>query len=413
MRVAWTIVGLGAVAVVVLLLAPVGGGTGPTTPSLADRPGPEATVPVLEASQRATLLGASEPPPSTAPLAPATSSGPTTTALAGPVLVPVPRSAPALSAPELVEILYRGQLGRLAPDEIVVEPAADPPAALADGVAPLTGLPVDPSLLDRPAILVKIDNSPRARPQAGLVEADLVYEQLVEGGTTRFAAVLHSADAPVGPVRSFRSTDIGLLSPLGEPMLSWSGANAVFAELLRRQPVIDRGTAHAQYWRDGTRGAPHNLMTDTTALREGTVGAPPPPHFVFRSGDEAVGGTERPTVDVRLGNSTVSWRWNGVQWERWTGSIPHSTTVGPVITTDNVVLQRVRYLPSGLEDAAGSSVPEAELVGTGSATILTAGRAVEATWTRSTLGSVTTFTDAEGRHVGLTPGRTWVVLVEG
>ncbi len=405
----WTIVGLRAVAVVVLLLAPVGGVTAPTGSSLAEVVAPEARVPLLEASRRAELLGAEEPVAATVVTAPEVS---TTTAAGGPVLVPVPRSAPALSAPELVEVLYRGRLGRLDPDEVVVAAAAEPPPPSPPGVAPLTGLAADPALIERPALVVKIDNSPRARPQAGLIEADVVYEEIVEGGTTRFAAVLHSTDAAVGPVRSFRSTDIGILAPLGEPLLSWSGANAVFAELLRRQPVVDRGTSQAPYWRDRSRRAPHDLMSDTTSLRGDTIGVPPPPAFVFRTADQVVGGVEVRSSEVRAGTTNLSWRWNGVQWERWIGSSPHATTVGPVITADNVIVQRVAYVPSGLVDGAGSAVPEAELVGTGSATILTAGHAIDATWTRPTLRSVTTFTDAGGEHVALTPGRTWVLLVE-
>ena len=412
MRVAWTIVGLGAVAVGTLLLAPNGTVAGSSLDGAEGVPSAPTSIPLLEASRRAELLGADAPPTTTTPapaLAPPTVA---TTAPAGPVLVPQPRSAPPLSAPELFEALYVGPMGRRGLDEVVVAAATGPPPPVPEGVAPLTGVAAAPELLARPAVVVKIDNSPRARPQAGLLEADLVYEELGEGGTSRFAAVLHSTDAAVGPVRSFRSTDIGLVTSLERPLLSWSGANAVFAELLRRQPVVDRGTSQAPYWRDRSRRAPHDLMTDTPSLRGDITGAGPPPHFVYRSPDDPVAGVEQERVDVRIGNQTISWRWNGVQWERWLGSSPHPSTVGPVLTTDIAVLQRAAYLPSGLVDGAGSVVPEAELLGTGTATILTAGRVQEATWTRPTLRSVTTFTDVEGEHVALTPGRTWVVLVD-
>src|SRR5262249_6912092 len=53
----------------------------------------------------------------------------------------------------------------------------------------LTGLPVDdPATQNRPALVVKIDNHPEARPQTGLNQADVVYEEMVEG-ITRFFAV--------------------------------------------------------------------------------------------------------------------------------------------------------------------------------------------------------------------------------
>ena len=77
---------------------------------------------------------------------------------------------------------------------------------------PLTGMPItDPALAARPALVVKIDNHPDARPQSGLNQADIVFELLVEG-ITRYALVFGSTlPTTVGPVRSARSSDIDLL----------------------------------------------------------------------------------------------------------------------------------------------------------------------------------------------------------
>src|SRR2546430_1166289 len=93
---------------------------------------------------------------------------------------------------------------------IVTTTSAPPP------VYPLTGLvATDPGNLKRPALVVKIDNADGsgsgnvARPQIGLNQADIVYEEMVEGSVTRLAAVFHSMDSdPVGPVRSARTTDV-------------------------------------------------------------------------------------------------------------------------------------------------------------------------------------------------------------
>ena len=75
---------------------------------------------------------------------------------------------------------------------------------------PLTGLPAadNPANMARGAISVKIDNVAAARPQSGIDPADLVYEELAEGGLTRFVVVFQSTDAPeIGPVRSARPSD--------------------------------------------------------------------------------------------------------------------------------------------------------------------------------------------------------------
>ena len=95
-------------------------------------------------------------------------------------------------------------------------------------VAPLTGLPVkNPKVLTRPALVVKIDNHKEARPQAGLNQADIVYEEIVEAQITRFFTIFHSLDAsPVGPIRSARTTDVNLLNQLNRPLFTWSVRNA-------------------------------------------------------------------------------------------------------------------------------------------------------------------------------------------
>src|SRR6266487_4150351 len=75
--------------------------------------------------------------------------------------------------------------------------------------SPLTGLPSGgATAAGRPALSVKIDNIPAARPQAGLNTADVVVEQPVEGGLTRLFATWQSKDADqIGPIRSARPVD--------------------------------------------------------------------------------------------------------------------------------------------------------------------------------------------------------------
>src|SRR5690606_17075522 len=75
---------------------------------------------------------------------------------------------------------------------------------------PLTGAGVP----EQPALVVKVDNVD-AEPQAGLNQADIVFEEIVEGRATRFAAVFNSQEAnPVGPIRSGRTQDVDLLLSL-------------------------------------------------------------------------------------------------------------------------------------------------------------------------------------------------------
>src|SRR5690349_6070 len=72
---------------------------------------------------------------------------------------------------------------------------------------PLTGEPVTGSTPERPVLVAKIDNSHNSSPQIGLKKADLVTEELVEGGITRLAVFYYQHLPKVaGPVRSMRAS---------------------------------------------------------------------------------------------------------------------------------------------------------------------------------------------------------------
>ena len=73
---------------------------------------------------------------------------------------------------------------------------------------PLTGKPAPGGAPQRPVLAVKVENTADAYPLAGLQKADVVYEESVEGGITRFMALFQCSSSPrVGPVRSARTTD--------------------------------------------------------------------------------------------------------------------------------------------------------------------------------------------------------------
>lgn len=297
-----------------------------------------------------------------------------------------------------------------------------PPTTLPPPPAPLTGLPGDQALLARTALVVKLDNvEPKARPQVGLNEADVVYEERVEGSVTRLLAVFHSTDSvPVGPVRSARSSDLGVLAMLNRPYFAWSGANDFFARAIRSANLADVGydAASGHYFREGSRPAPHNLMLRSTAdlmaiPNDGS--APPPVLFAFRAPDQAPAHLEpvsgvRVTYGSSAGSAPVEYRWNGEGWARTQAGTPHVDTAGVQVAPANVIIQFTPYASSGVVDQFGKPIPEAQMVGEGEAWILTNGGLVAGRWHKPALEAVTTYTDVDGNPIGLTPGRTWVAL---
>ncbi len=299
-------------------------------------------------------------------------------------------------------------------------------------VYPLTGLPVtDPATASRPALVVKIDNADggrgnNARPQLGLNQADVVYEEMVEGSVTRLAAVFQSTDSdPVGPVRSARSTDVAVFSPLNRPLFAWSGANAGFAQLIRQSPLVDVGyDAHSEvYDRRNETGhvAPHNLYSSTPALYSLTPPFAPPPNplFPYRAAGEAMLPSAGPINSVDLvfgggvGSAPVDYTWApdlGGFARNQKGS-PDVDENGTQIAPQNVIVQFVTYHDTGYTDVSGAPVPEADLVGTGTCWILSNGTLIDGNWAKSAPDAVPVYTDKVGNPAKLTPGRTWVELV--
>ncbi|MEA2591124.1 MAG: hypothetical protein QOD62_955, partial [Actinomycetota bacterium] len=102
-----------------------------------------------------------------------------------------------------------------------------PAAPAAPAVCPLTGkTPPNGSVPNRPALAIKMENSPESRPPTGLDTADIVYEEAVEGGITRFVVVYQCQDAArVEPVRSARLEDVDILSQFGKPLFGDAGGS--------------------------------------------------------------------------------------------------------------------------------------------------------------------------------------------
>lgn len=290
---------------------------------------------------------------------------------------------------------------------------------------PLTGQPIDdPARAQRPVLAVKIDNAqPRrgqgGRPQAGINQADVVFEEMVEGSVTRFLALYHSQDAdPVGPVRSARTTDLLLMEPLNRPLFAWSGANAGVAGQVRGAAVADVGldANSGAYYRAGDRPAPYDLMTSTGALYGAAASEqrPPPALFAYRPTD--VEPTGESATGVRIvfgdgpGSAPVDYEWDGAGWARSQRDTPHVDAAGARVSPPNVVVQFTPYAEVQCCDAAGFPIVEAELVGEGDAWVFSAGRLIRARWSRPTVGDVTTYATADGEPVLLTPGPTWVAI---
>jgi hypothetical protein len=281
---------------------------------------------------------------------------------------------------------------------------------------PLTGEPVSSTddVPARPALVVKIDNHPRARPQAGLNQADIVFEEIVEGTLTRFAAVFHAGDAdPVGPIRSGRSQDVDMLGPLNGPVFAWSGGNAGVRNLIRNSDFInlDAGFTPGYYRRSGRGGAPHNLYSSTAALWANVpveAMKAPPAIFTYLRPEETFTGEPATAIDVPMDGIRVRWEWDaeaGVYRRQQNGS-SHETEDSGQVVADNIVVMGVEYHRSAVD----RNSPEAQTLGSGPVYVFADGLLRIGVWIHLDRLDPYGLVAGDDSTIALPPGRTFVEL---
>ncbi|HLP23219.1 MAG TPA: DUF3048 domain-containing protein [Microbacteriaceae bacterium] len=279
--------------------------------------------------------------------------------------------------------------------------------------APLTGELVPGGLPTRPALAAKVDNHEDARPQWALNQADLVFEELVEGGLTRYVAVWHSQlPEVIGPVRSIRPMDPDIISPLGG-IVAYSGGQTRFVAMMQAAPVVNVSADFNDeyYFRSDERDAPHNEMLNTApVLAAHAELAPPAAQFLYGTPAHIAsqGGSPASRLDIAFSSASQrAWEWDAtsLRWLRSQSDVADTVYGGERTSAVNVVVVRVRI------DWTYSPVPRTVMVDSGDAIVATAGMVLSARWSKASATDPIVLTDASGAPLRLLPGRTWVELV--
>jgi hypothetical protein len=282
---------------------------------------------------------------------------------------------------------------------------------------PLTGIDPKGDVPSRPALAIKVENLPQARPQTGLSYADVIYEEPVEAGITRFIVVYQCQDSSkVEPVRSARLTDPGILVQYGKPLFGYSGAVPQVIEKVRQAGLIDVNADREPkaYHRDPARQPPHDLYTSTPELYAAAKWRAQAPEPVFLYSGTAGKGKKISEAHLPFSEfSDVYWRWDQSQrvWLRFHGTEPHTYSDGSQVNAKNVIVQVVTVVMTDITDVNGVHSPEVVDTGSGEAYILRNGKLISGTWKRPTTGDLTTFVTASGNQIRLSPGNTWVELL--
>ena len=320
-------------------------------------------------------------------------------------------------------VLYLGGRSGIGPlaDEGTRSSNSSPSPSPPPTICPLSGKKAAGGRVpDRPALAVKVENVPAARPQTGLSWADIVYEEPVEAGITRFIAVYQCQDASrIEPVRSGRLTDPDILRQFGRPIFSYAGGvqqvyQKVAAAHLHDVNFNKPGAMDHVYFRDPARLAPHNLWTSTRGLYKFAHVHDGMPTPVFTYSRKRLHGQKISGIHLPFSSdSDVYWRWDSSKkvWLRFHGTEPHLLSDGTQVSATNVVVQEVKVYMTNIHDVNGVPSPEVVATGTGKAYVLRGGRVVQGTWKRPSLADITKFYDRSGNQIPLAPGTTWVELL--
>ena len=300
---------------------------------------------------------------------------------------------------------------------------------------PLTGLPLNRGPVTRRPLYVKIDNNPHARPHYGISKADQVYEWLVEGLTTRLAAVFQSQQPDViGSVRSARITDTPIVPSLRAAFVYSGGGPEELMRLHYDDAVahryIDLSPGYGWGYRVGFREAPYNYFTSYAELRDALAAVPGGndpvnvPAWDFlppTTSDPLAGGFSTSTASSRI---TVPYRAGfearyqydpaSRSYARYQDGVREVDGANrEVVAAKNIVIiqTEVHFTDQYGLDPAGNPKLFMELTGTNKGVVFRDGRREDVSWTRPDIFDVFDLRNAAGEIVRLEPGQTWIHIV--
>ncbi len=276
----------------------------------------------------------------------------------------------------------------------------------AEARSPLTGLPITSQTAARTVFAVKVENTEGGRPQRGVGDADLVVEEPVEGGLTRLAAMYQSKyPSSVGPVRSTRTTDIGLVEPLDAPIVT-SGMSWQAQRVIDRAGVTIITEPNAAFTRDADRVAPYDLFVDLAKVRKEHKPDPPTQSYLPFGDAETLKGRPVRSADITWLSAAEHWTFLP-RTKKWRRSAPG----GGVFNARNLLVLRVRERMLNERDSAGTRVPEALTTGRGRGTLLTEDQLVRVRWSKAGPSAPYKLTSGSGAALTIPSGATWISLV--
>jgi hypothetical protein len=264
-------------------------------------------------------------------------------------------------------------------------------------------------------LLIQVENTWPARPQAGIQAASVIFESISEGGITRFSALYHRVPGVVGSVRSARFVSVYLYHRFGALLMASGGSAWTYQKIFADPglPAIindfDRGQ---HFFRWSGRVAPHNLYTSQAQMLAAAAANARPPRSDDFLRSNAWGGTE-PVTAINVADMRTVFTYSaGTYGVASDGMRQDDVIYGPVRAQSVAVLHVRQWISNMTEDVTGGKARDFDLTSGGAAELYAHGTVVRGRWDSPADNAPLRLLGPDGQPVGMPPGLLWVSLAE-
>lgn len=275
----------------------------------------------------------------------------------------------------------------------------------------------------RPVAFMIDNDEDSSRPQAGLEDAFLVYEIVVEGTATRMMALFKDKDTKlIGPIRSSRHyfLDFALENDAIYVHAGWSPKAQEDIPALGVNNINGiTGVDGGNFWRDSSFTKKwHTLYTSLPKILKHAEDKrkyrmkSDIHNFSYNPMPVELNGTS--ATDIKIPYASfyrVSYLYDSekCKYIRYVNEKKHTMQSGADLEAENIIILNVKNYD--LNDGQHKQRQEIEDVGSGSGYYLTRGKVLPITWTKDSRTAHSVYAYENGEEITLNPGQTWIQLV--
>lgn len=275
---------------------------------------------------------------------------------------------------------------------------------------------------DRP-IAIMIDNEKPAWPHAGLNDAYLLYEIIIEGGESRIMALFKGKNTEkIGPVRSARHyfLDYVIENDAQYVHFGWSPKAQSDIKSYNINNINGVTGDSKIFWREGKKNSYHNAFTNIENILDRAE------EKKYRKESEDIGvfkytaneinlvkGLNANNIKIKYSSlQNVEYKYNAEKkvYERYMRGQEHKDRdTGEFFIAKNIV---VCYIKNGLlDDPENKGRQELYNIGKGEGVFITNGKYINITWEKKDRNTKTKYYDENGEEIVLNDGITWIQIV--